>query len=77
MQVNLLNPFLVHVPILCPLKTQKTRFYCVFRGIKWGHWPEMGQDSIYETVNKRCKSVTCFYATRTLVLLGESLSSIW
>ena len=37
------NPFLANVPILCPLKHQKTKGYLVFSGvIKWEYWPEIG-----------------------------------
>ena len=70
MQVNFLNPFLVSVLILYPLKTQKTQDFVGFLGgIKWGHWPEMGQD-IYETVNRSFKSVDS-------VLYNENLGLKW
>ena len=36
-------PFLIIVPILYSLKTQKTRrFSGVFWGVEWEHWPEKG-----------------------------------
>ena len=38
-----INPFLVNVPILYPLKTPENLWFSgVFRGIKWIHWPEVG-----------------------------------
>ena len=37
------TPFLIIVPILYSLKTQKTRrFSGVFWGVEWEHWPEKG-----------------------------------
>ena len=43
--LNILNLFPANVPILYPLKTPENTFgFLVFSGgIKWEHWPEMGE----------------------------------
>ena len=47
-----IDPFLANVPILYPLKHQKTFGFLVFSGgIKWEHWPEMDKEQI-EIINQ-------------------------